>query len=493
MKVDEKKGPAPASAATTMTATNANANPVSKLYTYCRLFCLGIGNQVDKVLLKKISGAGNGTYMVSINTEKLRDAVAILLKNSLQPTILNPKLQWLGNDDKPLNCVTAPTTIAPIFREAGMLAFAMFEDVKQTDLAKMGKVVLTGQMHNGQEIRFDVPLSLSGAIKHCGIRNLAGKCVIREFEDGHHPLAVALKKEETELTLKQIKRYGSAEEQKASKIVHDEQQKKYDAIEAQYIAAVVEKSLEYGVMCQQTSFVLVDPAKPEVILDVVSAEVPVQSSSNSNVAYIGAMYAMPAAAACAPASSGNWRSKGLSASVTSVPKSGNWGAKGVSADMDEMGDVEDGSADDDSDMAYAMPAGVAAMSSAPSNYQDESLKMQVSIPKPVLPEFEQLVLAQEFDGSFTYDKIAAILKVQYPKFAEKYGEFTKKFSDKTINSVHFASAFMVQYFRKKYPNEMMGTHQLTMEKLEEWITDTITSASFKKMVEVEAQVFVASL
>jgi hypothetical protein len=63
-----------------------------------RVFSLGLGSSASRHLVKGVARAGNGTSVFSIDGEDLRPKVMKLLKNSLQPSISDVKVEWKGEN-----------------------------------------------------------------------------------------------------------------------------------------------------------------------------------------------------------------------------------------------------------------------------------------------------------------------------------------------------------------------------------------------------------
>ncbi|OXA49596.1 von Willebrand factor A domain-containing protein 5A [Folsomia candida] len=138
--------------------------PLSKIYSYpcipgytrqvfvlsdgenssnSRLFALGIGSSCSRHLIQGIADAGKGTSAFVENEQVIHSATLNLLKNALQPSLNDVKVEWVGVSEEELNpamtlCgynkplhptakfLQSPKRIQPIFDGRQMVVLAIF-------------------------------------------------------------------------------------------------------------------------------------------------------------------------------------------------------------------------------------------------------------------------------------------------------------------------------------------------------------------------------
>ncbi|XP_035711434.1 von Willebrand factor A domain-containing protein DDB_G0292740-like [Folsomia candida] len=108
-----------------------------------RLFALGIGSSCSRHLIQGIADAGKGTSAFVENEQVIHSATLNLLKNALQPSLNDVKVEWVGVSEEELNpamtlCgynkplhptakfLQSPKRIQPIFDGRQMVVLAIF-------------------------------------------------------------------------------------------------------------------------------------------------------------------------------------------------------------------------------------------------------------------------------------------------------------------------------------------------------------------------------
>lgn len=176
--------------------------------TYSRICTLGVGEEVDRSLVKRMSRAGCGTYEFVQDVKTLPSTVVRLLTNALTPALTNVQMKW----PEQLAAVTIPTILPGMNNGHRYVAFAKMKELPQTtgELQLVANQLFSSVMEEKEAIRsgitnqvltrvpFDPKRCLtSTSFIHC----FATREQIRELEE-HAPTRKQLQLEIETLALK---------------------------------------------------------------------------------------------------------------------------------------------------------------------------------------------------------------------------------------------------------------------------------------------------
>jgi len=91
-----------------------------------RVFTLGIGSAADRHLVKGLARAGLGTAEFTVEGEKMAPKILKQLKNCLQPSLQNVKIDW-GDDIVPGTVCQVPDPLPPLYNGHRLQIFRIFE------------------------------------------------------------------------------------------------------------------------------------------------------------------------------------------------------------------------------------------------------------------------------------------------------------------------------------------------------------------------------
>ncbi|EFA84707.1 type A von Willebrand factor domain-containing protein [Heterostelium album PN500] len=142
-----------------------------------RIFTLGIGSGVDKLLVEGLSKACRGYFEFIDDNSMMETQVMKLMSIAMEPIIANIQVNWDG-----LPVVQAPKSVRPIFNHERLFLYGLLESVPENLTTKT--IVITADGPTGQSIRYEIPVDFKHAQSESNaIHTLTANMIIRDLEE----------------------------------------------------------------------------------------------------------------------------------------------------------------------------------------------------------------------------------------------------------------------------------------------------------------------
>ena len=171
-----------------------------------RLFCCGIGNNVNRHNLYSLAGAGSGSSVVFSDKISMQyndsQKVLNLLEKAVQPAISNLELSWIG-DENTNSIQQAPKKILSVFHGERKVLYGMLGN------EKCSQVLFSSQGADGEQISCRIGSHTAGDTHNVNdmIHKLATRALLRDYEEGVYsidPLEDAVLKEQKKLEMVEL-------------------------------------------------------------------------------------------------------------------------------------------------------------------------------------------------------------------------------------------------------------------------------------------------
>ncbi|KAK3723599.1 hypothetical protein QZH41_019314 [Actinostola sp. cb2023] len=164
--------------------------------TRARCFTFGIGAGASTALVKGVARAGKGMAEFVASGDKLRAKVIKVLKNALQPALLDCEVTW----DLPEGCSakSIPDVPPPIFSGNSLIMYGLVSDdsLNAADSNSKGSITLSATLTTGAKVeKVQHKLSLESLSSKSGddsllLHRLAAKVLIQEKQDNDNNAAL---------------------------------------------------------------------------------------------------------------------------------------------------------------------------------------------------------------------------------------------------------------------------------------------------------------
>ncbi|KAK3709333.1 hypothetical protein QZH41_019194, partial [Actinostola sp. cb2023] len=164
--------------------------------TSARCFTFGIGAGASTALVKGVARAGKGMAEFVASGDKLREKVIKVLKNALQPALLDCEVTW----DLPEGCSakSIPDVPPPIFSGNSLIMYGLVSDdsLNAADSNNKGSITLSATLATGAKVeKIQHKLSLESLSSKSGddsllLHRLAAKVLIQEKQDNDNNAAL---------------------------------------------------------------------------------------------------------------------------------------------------------------------------------------------------------------------------------------------------------------------------------------------------------------
>jgi len=152
-----------------ITNTTECINAVRNNANTTRVFTYGIGNDVDRALVRGLCRAGNGDCEFIRDTETMNEKVLKLLNKALQPALTNIKVSWSNQQ----HIKTTPSIFPPLFGGSRLIVYGLLPQ----DITKPISVTLSA-MSNVTPVNVKVEVNPNEITHGVQIFKLAAKSLI---------------------------------------------------------------------------------------------------------------------------------------------------------------------------------------------------------------------------------------------------------------------------------------------------------------------------
>ena len=145
-----------------------------------RLFCLGVGAECNKHLLRSLAAAGRGTsaYFDETRRSKWVEDVKLVVGHSRGPGVSDVRIEWHLNGDHASGPTVAPAAIGSLYSGRRLIVFGMEIPRSCTSAS------LTATTFDGQQLSTIVSTSEMMISKGDIVHTMAARAIIKDWEEG---------------------------------------------------------------------------------------------------------------------------------------------------------------------------------------------------------------------------------------------------------------------------------------------------------------------